>query len=106
SKEVYEAARTGRGNDRKYGEPEVSHVTQREALRYKGPGKVNKDRHGNYTITRYYVQEWFKPGSAGKYLRADFYKVVHEVKDVGRLGDRSEERRVGKECRSRGWQRV
>src|SRR5690606_37649597 len=87
SKKEYYRAGEGRGAGKKYGEPEVSHVTEREAKRYRGPGEVAKDRRGNWTITRYYVQEWFKPGTAGKYLRADFYKVVHEVKDVGRLGD-------------------
>src|SRR5690606_11484815 len=96
SKAEYDAARTGKGNLRKYGEPEVEHVTYNEALRYlknkeknakKYPGEVKLDRKGNSTITHYYVQVWFKPGTATKYLRAEFYKVVHEVKDVGRLGD-------------------
>ncbi|MFC5821479.1 trypsin-like serine peptidase [Nonomuraea harbinensis] len=87
SKAEYDKARTGQGNFRKYGEPEVEHVTYREALKYKGPGEVKLDRKGNSTITHYYVQVWYKPGTATKYYKAEFYIVVHEVKDAGRLGD-------------------
>src|SRR5690606_38047209 len=87
SKGQYYAAPVGKKNGAKFGEPETSHVTKSEWLAYKGPGDRSKDKAGNYLITRYYVQQWYKPGKEFRFMRTDFYIVVHEVKDVGRLGD-------------------
>ncbi|MEU7748828.1 hypothetical protein [Nonomuraea sp. NPDC049158] len=96
SEGFYKAAKTGPGNLNKFGEPVVENVTYREALAYfeaakknpdKYPGTVKLDERTNSTITHYYVQKWFKPGTETQYIRTDFYTVAHEVKDVGRLGD-------------------
>ncbi|MFG1944942.1 trypsin-like serine peptidase [Nonomuraea sp. NPDC048826] len=87
SKSEWWRAPVGKANGAKYGEPETVQVTKSEYLAYRGPGEKNKDRAGNYTITRYYVQQWYKPGTEFKFLRTDFYIIVHEVRDVGRLGD-------------------
>ncbi|GAA3232627.1 trypsin-like serine peptidase [Nonomuraea helvata] len=101
----YDGAGTGKANGAKFGAPEVQNVTQAEAEAYAtkqgwktgeafpkvgtkdAPGTVAKDTAGNYTITHYYVQRWFKPGKAEAYIRTDYYIVVHEVKSIGRLGD-------------------
>jgi len=87
SKEVYTPAKVGKGNGYKFGEPIVEHVSKTVYDAYTGKGTKAKDAAGNYTITHYYVQKWFKPGKALRYIRTDFFIVVHEVKDVGRLGD-------------------
>ncbi|MFC5832910.1 trypsin-like serine peptidase [Nonomuraea insulae] len=117
----YLAAKTGKGQGRKYGAPEVEQVTYNEALAYivgqgweaakpevpatpttpavpavpekpavpnaEFPGTVKLDRHGNSTITHFYVQQWQKPGSAKKFVRYDYYIVVSGLKSAGRLGD-------------------
>ncbi|MEV4174424.1 hypothetical protein [Nonomuraea sp. NPDC049709] len=93
---AYKAAGVGKGNGFKFGEPIVENVTYNQALAYlesqkkepaKFPGTVKLDERTNSTITHYYVQAWFKPGSDTKYFRTDFFIFVHEVKSVGRLGD-------------------
>ncbi|TDC09244.1 hypothetical protein E1267_08025 [Nonomuraea longispora] len=92
----YKAAGVGKGNGKKFGEPIVENVTYNDAWKYlqnqrrdrdKFPGTVKLDKRGNSTITHYYVQAWYKPGSERKYLRTDFFIIVHEVKSVGKLGD-------------------
>ncbi|MEU1727995.1 trypsin-like serine peptidase [Actinomadura sp. ATCC 39365] len=87
SKSTWWRAPVGKANGAKYGEPETSQVTKHEYLSYRGPGEKNVDSAGNYTITRYYTQQWYKPGTEFKFLRTDFFIYVHEIKDVGRLGD-------------------
>ncbi|MFG1710650.1 trypsin-like serine peptidase [Nonomuraea sp. M3C6] len=96
SEGVYKAAQVGKGNGFKFGEPIVENVTYKDALAYldgqkenaaKYPGTVKLDERTNSTITHYYVQAWYKPGTERKYFRTDFYIVVHELKSVGRLGD-------------------
>ncbi|TXK38537.1 serine protease [Nonomuraea sp. C10] len=87
SKRDWWRAPVGKANGAKYGEPETVSVTKREYEAYRGPGEKAVDRAGNYTITRYYVQQWYKPGTEFKFLRTDYYIIVHEVKDAGRLGD-------------------
>ncbi|MEU8250522.1 hypothetical protein [Nonomuraea sp. NPDC048916] len=87
TKEVYDAAKVGKGTGFKFGEPVTEQVTKTEYDAYKGLGTKSEDKRGNYFITSYYVQEWFKPGTDKKFFRTDFFIVVHEVKDVGRLGD-------------------
>ncbi|MBF8193160.1 hypothetical protein ITP53_47335 [Nonomuraea sp. K274] len=106
---VYQAAKIGQGQGRKFGEPITESVTYNEALAYmtkqgakwnnkgeltkapvpnaEAPGTVKADKRGNSYITHYYVQLWQKPGSAKKWFRTDFYIIVHELKSVGRLGD-------------------
>ncbi|WP_043624329.1 trypsin-like serine peptidase [Nonomuraea candida] len=105
----YKAAPVGKGQGRKFGEPEVEQVTYEEAIAYlqgqgvdvtkpiegenvpkpnaEFPGTVKLDRRGNSTITHYYVQLWQKPGAAKKYIRTDYFIIGHELKSVGRLGD-------------------
>jgi hypothetical protein len=83
---TYADAKTGKGNDYKFGEPITENVTESQHKAYTGPGKktiVN----GNYLITHYYVQEWFKPGSDTKYYKTVFYIIEGFAKDAGRLGD-------------------
>jgi hypothetical protein len=96
SEETYKKARLGKGNGRKFGEPVVEIVTDHDAKVYqarqkkdpkKYPAKVVKDRRGNWTITHYFVQQWYKPGSDTKFYKTDFYIIEGHVKDVGRLGD-------------------
>ncbi|MEO3870336.1 hypothetical protein ABGB18_16105 [Nonomuraea sp. B12E4] len=93
---VWKAARMGQGNGRKFGEPETENVTYNDAWDYlqkqrqnprQYPGTVKLDRRGNSTITHYYVQQWFKPGSDSKYFKTVFFIVDGAVKDAGRLGD-------------------
>ncbi|MET8005192.1 trypsin-like serine peptidase [Nonomuraea glycinis] len=87
SSEVYRVARVGKGQGFKFGEPIVENVTERDAKRYNGPGKVDNDRRGNWTITHFYVQDWFKPGKAGSFYRVDFYVFKDVNKDLGALGN-------------------
>ncbi|MFG2076036.1 trypsin-like serine peptidase [Nonomuraea maritima] len=90
SKVKWFQARVGKGNGYKFGEPITEVVTEREAKEYKrkgGLGDIHVDRAGNWTITKYFVQKWFKPGTASQYTRTDFFIFVNEVKSVGRLGD-------------------
>ncbi|MEV4804193.1 hypothetical protein AB0K18_29670 [Nonomuraea sp. NPDC049421] len=101
----YFRARSGQGQGRKYGEPEVEQVTYNQALEYlKGqgwdprhnkpakpnaefPGTVKLDRAGNSTITHYFTQLWVKKGEDKGWVRKDFYTVVSGLKSGGRLGD-------------------
>ncbi|MFC4012381.1 trypsin-like serine peptidase [Nonomuraea purpurea] len=93
---AYKAARLGKGNGFKFGEPVTEIVTDSEAAAYKAnaekdakkyPAKVVQDARGNWTITHYYVQQWYKPGSDSKYFKTVFYIVDGYAKDAGRLGD-------------------
>jgi V8-like Glu-specific endopeptidase len=105
----YFQARSGQGQGRKFGAPEVEQVTYTEAVEYlkgqgfdpekplsdtnkpvpndKFPGTVKLDRRGNSTITHYYVQLWVKKGTERGWIRKDFYTVVSGLKSGGRLGD-------------------
>ncbi|TDC09243.1 hypothetical protein E1267_08020 [Nonomuraea longispora] len=96
SESRYKAARVGKGNGRKFGEPIVENVTYNEAAAYlknqkenpgKFPGTVKLDKRGNSTITHFYVQAWYKPGKAAKYFKTVFYIIDHKSLDAGRLGD-------------------
>ncbi|MFI7146471.1 trypsin-like serine peptidase [Nonomuraea sp. NPDC050022] len=103
---VYQGAKTGPGNGNKFGEPVVENVTYNDAVKYilgqkpswkpgdalpapteEFPATVALDERTNSTLTHYYVQQWFKPGTDRKYIRTDFYTVASALKDVGRLGD-------------------
>ncbi|KAB8184306.1 hypothetical protein FH608_048345 [Nonomuraea phyllanthi] len=96
SEATYKAARVGKGNGRKFGEPVTEIVTDPQAAAYKAnqakdpakyPAKVVQDRRGNWTITHYYVQQWQKPGSDTKFYKTVFYIIEGFAKDAGRLGD-------------------
>ncbi|MEV0596563.1 trypsin-like serine peptidase [Nonomuraea cavernae] len=87
TKSEYYRAGVGPGNGNKFGEPVVTQVTKHEWDSYRGKGEKSKDARGNYLITEYFVQAWIKPGTEHKFIRTDFFITVHEVKDVGRLGD-------------------
>ncbi|MEU0566351.1 hypothetical protein ABZ297_13265 [Nonomuraea sp. NPDC005983] len=96
-KGVYDSAPVGKANGAKFGEPVTEVVTEAQAQAYKNskagingakwPGEVAKDAAGNWTITHYYTQQWWKPGKVTKYIRTDYFVVSHDLKDVGRLGD-------------------
>ncbi|MFI7642810.1 trypsin-like serine peptidase [Nonomuraea sp. NPDC049400] len=82
------AGKVGKGTDFIYGEPVVEQVDEATFKAYSGPGtKAGPDKFGNYTITHYYVQDWYVPGQDTKYYRVDYYVFSHHVKSVGRLGD-------------------
>ncbi|WP_049565946.1 trypsin-like serine peptidase [Nonomuraea sp. SBT364] len=92
----YKDARVGKGNGYKFGEPVTDIVTDTEAADYKkkqaaNPGKypatVKQDGRGNWTITHYYVQQWYKPGSDTKFYKTVFTIIEGYIKDAGRLGD-------------------
>jgi hypothetical protein len=92
----YKAAKFGKANGNRFGEPIVEHVTYKDALAYiaaaekdkaKYPGTVKLDKRTNSTITHYYVQAWYKPGTDTKYFRADFYTIKDVNKDLGALGN-------------------
>lgn len=87
SKDAYEAARTGRGQGFKFGEPVVEQLTKTQWEAYKGPGAkgTGPDKLGNYTVLHYYTQRWVKPGASRKYYEAHW--TVGVAKDMGRLGD-------------------
>ncbi|GAA4535007.1 MULTISPECIES: trypsin-like serine peptidase [Nonomuraea] len=96
SEAKYKAARVGKGNGRKFGEPIEEHVTWREAEKYlenqkkdaeKYPGTVKLDRRGNSTITHFFVQQWYKPGSDTKFYKTVFTIIENAATDAGRLGD-------------------
>ncbi|GAA3176470.1 trypsin-like serine peptidase [Nonomuraea roseoviolacea] len=87
SKGVYDAAPVGKANKAKFGEPITEIVTKNEWLAYNGIGEKSKDSAGNYLITHYYVQQWYKPGKVARYLRLEPFIVTGGLKDVGRLGD-------------------
>ncbi|MEV0585789.1 hypothetical protein [Nonomuraea sp. NPDC050310] len=42
---------------------------------------------GGYWIVKTYLNQWYKKSSTTKYYFRDYYKVEHELKDAGRLGD-------------------
>ncbi|MEV5897284.1 hypothetical protein [Nonomuraea fuscirosea] len=87
SKQAYAAARTGRGQGFKFGEPVVEHLTKTQWQAYKGPGDkgTGPDKRGNYTVIHYYTQKWVKPGTERKYYEARY--ILGIAKDMGRLGD-------------------
>ncbi|MEU8250523.1 hypothetical protein [Nonomuraea sp. NPDC048916] len=96
SAEKYKAARVGKGNGFKFGEPVVEIVTATDAAKYKKlqegdaekyPATVKQDPRGNWTITHYYTQQWYKPGTATKFYKTVFYIIEGYAKDAGRLGD-------------------
>ncbi|MEU6730673.1 hypothetical protein ABZ917_43785 [Nonomuraea wenchangensis] len=96
SKGQYLGAKVGKGQGYKFGEPVTENVTYEEAVKYlraqkdnprKFPGEVKLDRQGNSTITHYYVQAWYVPGSETKYIRTEYFIIENFVKDAGRLGD-------------------
>jgi hypothetical protein len=96
SADKYKAARVGKGNGFKFGEPVTEIVTDAQAAAYKAsaakdadkyPGTVVKDARGNWTITHYYTQQWYKPGTATKFYKTEFFIIEGFVKDAGRLGD-------------------
>ncbi|MEV6038541.1 hypothetical protein AB0L65_45855 [Nonomuraea sp. NPDC052116] len=96
SEGTYKDATVGQGNGKKFGEPVTEIVTDAEAADYKAnaakdaakyPATVVQDPRGNWTITHFYVQKWYKKGNVARYIRLEPYTVVHEVKSVGRLGD-------------------
>ncbi|MEQ4726108.1 hypothetical protein [Nonomuraea sp. B19D2] len=80
---------TGRGQGFVFGDPIVENVDEATWKSYSGPGtkSAKADQYGNYTITHFYTQKWYVPGTATKYYRYDYYVVSHKVKSVGRLGD-------------------
>ncbi len=86
----------GQGNGRKFGEPITEIVTDNEAAAYKAkqaqdaekyPAKVQQDRRGNWTITHFFVQQWYKPGTDTKFYKTVFFIVDGSTLDAGRLGD-------------------
>ncbi|MFI7443761.1 trypsin-like serine peptidase [Nonomuraea indica] len=96
TKAKYDDAKTGKGNGYKFGEPVTENVTAAEAADYKAkqakdaekyPAVVDQDDRGNWTITHYYVQQWYKPGTPTKYYKVSFYIIEGFVRDAGRLGD-------------------
>ncbi|WP_084959348.1 hypothetical protein [Thermoactinospora rubra] len=87
SKAVYDAAKIGKGQGYKFGEPITEYVTKAQYDAYRGPGEKKVDAVGNYTITHYYVQKWYVPGKATKYVKTIFFIVEGIGKNVGKLGD-------------------
>ncbi|MEV3979803.1 hypothetical protein [Nonomuraea sp. NPDC049758] len=83
--EAYKAAKVGKGNGFKFGEPVVEQVTKTQQDAYKGLGKKGTDKFGNFTITHYYTQKWVKPGTSRKYFMPEYF--IGMAKDMGRLGD-------------------
>ncbi|MEU0566352.1 hypothetical protein ABZ297_13270 [Nonomuraea sp. NPDC005983] len=96
TKDVYQAARVGKANGAKFGEPVTEIVTDAEAAAYKAkqekeadkyPASVVQDPRGNWTITHYYTQQWVKPGTDTKFYKTVYIIVEGVAKDAGRLGD-------------------
>ncbi|MER6507074.1 hypothetical protein ABT158_09690 [Nonomuraea sp. NPDC001636] len=87
SESTYNDAKTGRGQNFKYGEPVTESVDKATYDKYEGLGKKTTDTAGNYLITHFYVQKWYVPGSETKYFRADYYVFEFLLTDAGRLGD-------------------
>ncbi|MFI6597807.1 hypothetical protein ACIBHX_16235 [Nonomuraea sp. NPDC050536] len=85
TEQVYGAAKPGKGNGFKLGEPIPTPVTKSQWDAYKGPGKKSVDAAGNYLITHFYTQKWVKPGLDRKFYVAEF--IIGLAKDTGRLGD-------------------
>ncbi|MFG1686321.1 trypsin-like serine peptidase [Nonomuraea sp. NPDC049269] len=103
---VYNGAGVGQGNGKRFGEPVVENVTYNDWFAYikkqkpswqpgqplptptaAYPATVGGDGRTNATLTHYYVQRWFKPGKAVRFVRLEFFTVSAALKDVGRLGD-------------------
>jgi len=103
---VYKAAKFGKANGNRFGEPIVEHVTYNDAIAYlkaqkpgwevgdpfpaptaAHPGTVKLDKRTNSTITHYYTQAWYKPGKDTKFYRADFLIIKDVNKDLGALGN-------------------
>ncbi|MBF8193159.1 hypothetical protein ITP53_47330 [Nonomuraea sp. K274] len=84
---TYKAAKAGKGQGFKFGEPTVEQVTKPEWDKYEGLGVKGDgpDKSGNYTITHYYTQKWVKPGTSRKYFMPEY--ILGVAKDMGRLGD-------------------
>jgi V8-like Glu-specific endopeptidase len=82
---TYKAAKVGKGQGYKFGEPTVENVTKPQWDAYKGLGVKSEDKAGNYLITHYYTQKWVKPGTARKYYTAAY--TIGVGKDMGPLGD-------------------
>ncbi|MEV5559148.1 hypothetical protein AB0L44_36295 [Nonomuraea wenchangensis] len=87
TKEKYRAARIGKGEGFKFGEPITEQVSKADYDKYKGLGEKKPDNRGNYTITHYYVQSWVLPGSDTKFYKTEFFIIEGFAKDAGRLGD-------------------
>ncbi|MBN6053592.1 hypothetical protein JYK22_16755 [Nonomuraea sp. RK-328] len=96
SEATYKDAKVGKGNGFKFGEPVTEIVTDAQAAAYKKaqaadakkyPATVAQDARGNWTITHFYVQQWYKPGTDTKFYKTVFYIIEGFVKDAGRLGD-------------------
>ncbi|MEV0197430.1 hypothetical protein [Nonomuraea sp. NPDC050691] len=96
SEAKYKAARLGKGNGYKFGEPVTEIVTDAQAAAYKKaqaenaekyPATIKQDARGNWTITHFFVQQWYKPGSDTKFYKTVFYIIEGFAKDAGRLGD-------------------
>ncbi|MEU7838484.1 MULTISPECIES: hypothetical protein [unclassified Nonomuraea] len=83
----YRRAGFGTGNGKRFGEPVTSVVTESEYKGYHGKGDKTQDRRGNFLITEYFTQQWYKPGTDTKFVRYDLYTSAAALKDVGRLGD-------------------
>jgi hypothetical protein len=88
---TYKAAKLGKANGNRLGEPVVEPLTQAEYLKLSGirPGPIGtlSDAGGNYTLTHFYVQDWQKPATTKKYYHTTFFIIEGFIKDVGRLGD-------------------
>ncbi|MFC5832909.1 trypsin-like serine peptidase [Nonomuraea insulae] len=96
SETKYKAAPLGKRNGAKFGEPVTENVTASEAAAYKAlqekdaekyPALVKTDPRGNSTITHFFTQQWYKPGTDTKYYKTVFYVIDHKSLDAGRLGD-------------------
>ncbi|GAA4233150.1 hypothetical protein FHR32_001621 [Streptosporangium album] len=89
----YTAAGIGKGNGKRLGEPVVTPLTKAEydtlsaAEGDKKPKGTLSNTDGNYTLTQYYVQEWYKPGTKKKYYHTTYVVFDGFIKDVGRLGE-------------------
>ncbi|NUW35103.1 hypothetical protein HTZ77_27270 [Nonomuraea sp. SMC257] len=96
SEATYKDAKVGKGNGFKFGEPVTEIVTDTQAAAYKKakeadakkyPATVEQDARGNWTITHFYVQQWYKPATDTKFYKTVFYIIEGFAKDAGRLGD-------------------
>ncbi|WP_214323532.1 trypsin-like serine peptidase [Nonomuraea sediminis] len=96
SEDTYKAAKVGKGNGFKFGEPVTEIVTDPQAQEYlknqkadakKYPATVKQDARGNWTITHFYTQQWYKPGEETKFYKTVFYIIESSALDAGRLGE-------------------
>ena len=95
--DVYEGAKPGvKANGAQYGAPETVSVTEAEHAAYrKGQDGEKKEdflgtvstESGVFTITRYYVQKWIKPGTPAKFYANTYFITPGAISDVGSLGD-------------------